>query len=66
MAHPEVLETAAAEGDRFVDFRAVFRARFKDRKEHLAGDDWHCNTQGYRVMAEMFSDETRRLLEAPR
>lgn len=63
MAHPEVAETAAAEGDRFVDFRPLFKERFKTRGEHVAEDDWHCNTAGYRLMAETLAVETRRALE---
>lgn len=60
--HPEVYEVAAEEGVAFVDFTAIFKARFKSRAEYISGDSCHCNTAGYAVMAETFADQVKKLL----
>ena len=59
-AHPEVYETAREMGEGFVDFRELFKKRFKSRAEYLSSDYCHCNTAGYGAMAEAFAEEVVR------
>ena len=42
-------------GADYVDFTVIFRDRFKSRAEYISFDKSHCNTAGYRLMAEVFS-----------
>ena len=63
-AYPEV-ETAAREaGLAYVDFRPLFRKRFRNRSEYISADDCHCNTAGYGLMAETFADAVEKVLGA--
>ena len=41
----------------YINFVPLFRQRFRDNKEFLAFDNVHCNTAGYRFMAERLADE---------
>ena len=61
-AHPEVYETAAAEGARFVDFRPIFKRSFAKREEYISSDNCHCSSRGYRRMAEVLADEVQALV----
>lgn len=60
--YAEVAEVAAEHGIPFVDFRPVFAQRFERREDYLSDDGCHCNTQGYRIMAERFADEVVAVL----
>ena len=48
---------AAAEGSgaKYVDLMPVFKREFKSRSEYIAYDEAHCNTRGYRAIAELFT-----------
>jgi tetratricopeptide (TPR) repeat protein len=61
-AYPEVIAAAQESSGRFVDFRSIFKEKFKSREDYISDDDCHCNTAGYRVMAERLADEVERLL----
>ena len=41
---------------RYIDFAAIFKKHFSDRRDFIAYDDVHCNTAGYRLMAEQFAE----------
>lgn len=41
----------------YINFVPLFRQRFRDNKAFLAFDNNHCNTAGYRFMAEKFAQE---------
>lgn len=54
---PDIQEAAEKEKASYIDFTRLFKLRFKSSKEFLSSDNCHCNTAGYRVMAETFADE---------
>lgn len=51
---PGMREAAEAGGAKYVDLMPVFKRKFKSRSEYIAYDDAHCNTRGYRAIAEVF------------
>jgi lysophospholipase L1-like esterase len=61
-AYEVAAEVAAEEGVSYIDFRPIYDARFESREAYLSADRCHCNTDGYRVMAEVFGDEVERVL----
>ncbi|MCB9664655.1 MAG: hypothetical protein H6732_11125 [Alphaproteobacteria bacterium] len=66
MAYPVVAEVAAESGTPYVDFRPYFQERFSSREEYISPDRCHCNTDGYRLMAEVLADTVLQLDGAPR
>lgn len=56
-----VRSAAAGFGVPYVDLTALFRKRFSRRTEFVAYDSFHCNSAGYRLMAEAYAAEIRRL-----
>jgi lysophospholipase L1-like esterase len=61
-AYDEVKQTAEKFGATYVDFRPVFAANFRSKEEFLGPDGCHCNTAGYRLMAEALADQVEELL----
>ncbi|MCB9662971.1 MAG: tetratricopeptide repeat protein [Alphaproteobacteria bacterium] len=61
-AYDEIREAAEAEGAVFVDFRPLFVEAFDGPEDYLSGDNCHCNSEGYRLMAEEFADRVLELL----
>lgn len=61
-AYDEVESIAREHKAGYVDFRPIFKSRFKSRAEYISADDCHCNTAGYRVMAESFADAVEEAL----
>ena len=41
---------------RYIDFAAIFKKHFRDRRDFIAYDNVHCNTAGYRLMAQQFAE----------
>ncbi|MCB9666329.1 MAG: tetratricopeptide repeat protein [Alphaproteobacteria bacterium] len=62
-AYAEVEEVARERKVPYVDFRPIFAKTFTDRSDYIGADGFHCNTAGYRLMAEVFADEVREVLE---
>ena len=52
---PAVEAAARALGAQYINFVPLFQTRFRDRREFLAYDSEHCNSAGYRFMAERFA-----------
>jgi len=48
-------DAAETNGAIYVDLEPVFKQRFKTRQEYTAYDNVHCNTRGYRAIAEVFA-----------
>lgn len=66
MVYDEVREVAEETGAQFIDFRPYFEERFTHRDEYISADRCHCNTAGYRLMAEVFVEAIMPLLPPPR
>ena len=56
-----VRAAARAYGLPYVDLTALFRKKFARRSEYVAYDSFHCNSAGYKLMAEAYAVEIRRL-----
>ena len=54
---PGVLSAVKKRNVRYIDFASLFKQNFRSRNEYIAFDKDHCNTTGYRFMAERFADE---------
>lgn len=52
----EIEQTAQEMGAHYVDFQPLFAERFADKSDYLSEDECHCNSVGYRFMAEHFYD----------
>lgn len=63
-AYAEVEEVARAHGIPYIDFRPIFAKRFDERSDYIGADGFHCNTDGYRVMAEVFGEQVLAVLGA--
>lgn len=61
-AYEEVEQTAAAWDIPYVDFRPIFAARFTRKEQFLGPDGCHCNTAGYRLMAEVLAEQVEEVL----
>ena len=61
----EGVRTAAERnGAEYMDLTEAFRRRFKMRQEYSSYDNAHCNTAGYRFMAELYSAKIEALFGA--
>ena len=49
-------EAAEQNGAVYVDLEPIFKSRFKSRGEYIGYDELHCNTAGYRLMAEVYAE----------
>ncbi len=54
-------EAAEQNGAVYVDLGPMFKSRFSFRREYVGYDELHCNTEGYRLMAEVYADVLARL-----
>ncbi len=52
-------------GMTFIKLNELFPKRFKNRNEYIAYDNTHCNTAGYRYMAEVLADAIWQKLNLP-
>lgn len=60
----EGVRTAAERnGAEYMDLTEAFRRRFKMRQEYSSYDNAHCNTAGYRFMAELYAVELEDLFD---
>jgi len=53
---PGALRAARKLNIPYLDFVPLFKISFKDRREYIAFDKDHCNSEGYRLMAEYYAD----------
>jgi len=56
-ALPAVVRAAKALDARYIDFVPLFKEHFRARAEYISFDNDHCNSTGYRFMAERYADE---------
>lgn len=56
-AYDDIEQAARVSGAGYIDFRPYFEERFDSREEYISPDNCHCNTKGYRLMAEVFVEE---------
>ena len=54
-------EAAEQNGAVYADLEPIFKSRFKSRGEYVGYDELHCNTAGYRLMAEVYADKIGQL-----
>ena len=54
---PAVVRAAKTLNAHYIDFVPLFKQRFHDRDEYISFDKDHCNSAGYRFMAERYADE---------
>ncbi|NLO91426.1 MAG: hypothetical protein GX410_05480 [Elusimicrobia bacterium] len=52
---------ASAQRVPYLDFTALFRKRFAGRSEYVSADNSHCNSAGYRAMAEAYAEKIMEL-----
>ncbi|MFH1619537.1 MAG: tetratricopeptide repeat protein [bacterium] len=54
---PEVEKAARKYGIRYVNFKKLLERKFSSKDRFTATDGFHCNTMGYKHMAEVMADE---------
>ena len=59
---PGLREAARENNTEYVDFTTIFKDKFRRRDEYLAYDRFHCNSKGYRIMAETFAARAEAIL----
>jgi lysophospholipase L1-like esterase len=64
--YPELQQVAQELGEDFIDLRPFYRERFAQREDYISPDRCHCNTAGYRLMAELFADRAQAVIPALR
>ncbi|HOX23292.1 MAG TPA: tetratricopeptide repeat protein, partial [Elusimicrobiales bacterium] len=62
---PGLRSAAEKSGAVYADLTVDFGRRFKFREEFIGFDNVHCNTKGYRLMAEIFAEQAAKILALP-
>lgn len=55
--YPDIAQAAEQTGSRYIDLRTDFDTRFERREDYISADNCHCNTAGYRLIAEVLAAE---------